>query len=588
MYSSRSVASDDGVTVLPQNFTGMEDWDSWVSHFESISTIHGWNNNEKLMWMRVKLVDKAAIAFEQLSHVTKASYELAKAALRNRFEHPSKRELYKRDFSNRLKRDAENWADYGDDLRLLVERAYPDLQPNAQEHLALRHYLDQLKSPLIAVGVKQTNPKTVTEAVEITMQLESYLPKQSPPTRPQAEDSLLLTTIQSSQLNILEQIQYLTCQVDRLESIAKESFKDQFPPPCVNAAEHCWSGSNEGDDRSPANPKTVHEADSAISDLATITINSVSSYFLPVCVAGMDVSCLVDTGAGVSLLSGNVLDKIDQRNVIMEPVCQKLVGVDGIPLKVRGASTFHFIIAGLEFNHRLIIADNITADAILGLDFLDSHQCVLDLGQRKLCVNNKACVPLVPHLTTKASLCGKLVLQDTTVIPPASELEVMGRIECSEKQDINGITWMVEGVQNPVFVARAIVTPQTKLVPVRLINTDLIPVTLYRGTKLANAETVDERNVDVVGNFDVDAHSGTSMPAYADSINRLPDDVSQSQQDKFLALLSLYSDVIASGPDDLGHTQVLSHHIDTGDAPPIRQAPLCHVEKRYSNYFRIC
>ena len=29
----------------------------------------------------------------------------------------------------------------------------------------------------------------------------------------------------------------------------------------------------------------------------------------------------------------------------------------------------------------------------------------------------------------------------------------MERIECSEKRDINGITWMVEVVQSPVFVA---------------------------------------------------------------------------------------------------------------------------------------
>ena len=134
---------------------------------------------------------------------------------------------------------------------------------------------------------------------------------------------------------------------------------------------------------------------------------------------------------------------------------------------------------------------------------------------------------------------------------------------------------MVEGVQSPVFVARAVVTPQTKLVPVRLINTDLIPVTLYRGTKLANAETVDERNVNVVGNVDAVTSSNTSVPVYTDSINQLPDDVSQTQQDKLLALLSLYSDVIASGPNDLGHTQVLSHHIGTGDAPPSSSSGTC-------------
>ena len=86
---------------------------------------------------------------------------------------------------------------------MLVQRAYPDFQANAQEYLALRHYLDQLKSPLIAVGVKQTHPTTIVEAVEITMQLESYLPEQLP-TWQQTEDPLLLTTIQSSQVNILE------------------------------------------------------------------------------------------------------------------------------------------------------------------------------------------------------------------------------------------------------------------------------------------------------------------------------------------------------------------------------------------------
>ena len=219
-YTSQNLAMDEGVTVLSQNCTGMEDWDSWVSHFESISAIHGWSDSEKTMWMHIKLVKKAAVAFRQLLHVTKASYELTKAALHKRFEHPSKRELYKHEFLGQLKSDMDSWADYGDDIRLLVERAYPDFQANVQEHLTLRHYLDQLKSPLIAVEVKQTHPTTVAEALGITMQLESYMPKQLP-TRQQTEDPFLLTTIQSSQVNILKQIQYFTSQVERLDYLQR-------------------------------------------------------------------------------------------------------------------------------------------------------------------------------------------------------------------------------------------------------------------------------------------------------------------------------------------------------------------------------
>ena len=40
---------------------------------------------------------------------------------------------------------------------------------------------------------------------------------------------------------------------------------------------------------------------------------------------------------------------------------------------------------------------------------------------------------------------------------------------------------------------------------------------------------------------------------------------------KTLALLELYADVIASGDNGLGRTDILRHSIDTGNACPIRQ-----------------
>ena len=53
-----------------------------------------------------------------------------------------------------LKSDKESWADYGNNVHLLVEEAYTDLQMNMQEHLTLCHYFDQLKSPLIAEPIQ--------------------------------------------------------------------------------------------------------------------------------------------------------------------------------------------------------------------------------------------------------------------------------------------------------------------------------------------------------------------------------------------------------------------------------------------------
>ena len=51
----------------------------------------------------------------------------------------------------------------------------------------------------------------------------------------------------------------------------------------------------------------------------------------------------------------------------------------------------------------------------------------------------------------------------------------------------------------------------------------------------------------------------------------LPSFLTDSQQEKFLVLLSHYEDVLTKCPEDLGCTDVLSHYIKTGNARPIRQ-----------------
>ena len=59
-------------------------------------------------------------------------------------------------------------------MRILADRAYPDLQEEARERLSLNRYLDQLTDPQIAFAVRQTLPKSVDGAVTATLRLESY------------------------------------------------------------------------------------------------------------------------------------------------------------------------------------------------------------------------------------------------------------------------------------------------------------------------------------------------------------------------------------------------------------------------------
>ena len=47
------------------------------------------------------------------------------------------------------------------ELKLLVDKAYPELQDNAREQLALTHYFGQLEQPRLPFSVKQRRPKTM-------------------------------------------------------------------------------------------------------------------------------------------------------------------------------------------------------------------------------------------------------------------------------------------------------------------------------------------------------------------------------------------------------------------------------------------
>ena len=78
--------------VLPEIFDGDADW---ICHFESVSAVNEWSDQDKLLWIRVRLTGKAHVAYTRLSHETQQAYATMKKALCERFELPSKRQLYK-------------------------------------------------------------------------------------------------------------------------------------------------------------------------------------------------------------------------------------------------------------------------------------------------------------------------------------------------------------------------------------------------------------------------------------------------------------------------------------------------------------
>jgi len=113
--------------VLPETFDGTGSWTDWCFHFENVSAVNGWDDTQKLRWLRVRVTGRAQKALHRLSGPATASYEARRDALRARLEPESRHTRYEAEFQSRRKRAGEGWADFADDLRRLADKAYPTL-----------------------------------------------------------------------------------------------------------------------------------------------------------------------------------------------------------------------------------------------------------------------------------------------------------------------------------------------------------------------------------------------------------------------------------------------------------------------------
>ena len=113
--------------VLPDTFCGSSEsnWTNWKCHFDNVASVNAWSEEDKLKWLKVQLTGRAQTAFQHLSEANRASYVLATTAQKERFEPRTRKHTYK---ATRRKRKGESWADFADDLKSILDKAYPDLE----------------------------------------------------------------------------------------------------------------------------------------------------------------------------------------------------------------------------------------------------------------------------------------------------------------------------------------------------------------------------------------------------------------------------------------------------------------------------
>ena len=289
---------------------------------------------------------------------------------------------------------------------------------------------------------------------------------------------------------------------------------------------------------------------------------------LPVSIEGHNFYCLIDSGAAVTAVSAKVWRKYlcHAYPRLDGPDSESVTTVNGSCLTILGKTPMKFVIDSHEFPFEARVIENLSYDVILGRDFLKEFCFKVDFENRS--VNFPSEPDPLPfkgvHLNDDSDLTDKAFISSvhasrTFVIPPQSEILVSG--ELNSLPSAVGINGMIIPKSDlchrySVFGASELVSvADDGMIPIRLVNPSFQPVKIYRRTRLADFEEVDQN----VATFELNAtekieepsnheqlekHDYSQLPDLSDSILSTDDKV------KFRDLFVKYCDVFALSDSD--------------------------------------
>ena len=309
--------------------------------------------------------------------------------------------------------------------------------------------------------------------------------------------------------------------------------------------------------------------------LANLKRFSHGSWRLPVRIGDQRFSALLDTGAQISLIRKDLVKLLPPDCRQLQPSNVLIHDVNGEDTPVDGMTQVPIRVGHKEIRIP-IFAASIHDPLLLGMNFMVDAKATIDFCKGTCQVDNE----IVFLENEKPGASFRLAVRRCEVLPPLSEtvVELFPISQVKKKTGpiiVQPLSSFPE--ENGLVMGRTLSTCDRKTLKVTVLNPTTTTATLSRGDAVAIASPVESIIGALPDQEQVRSVTASADKTIYDQLPALLQDVvdraglTGEQKERCAMLIYRYKDCFMTPDGPLGHTSVIKHSINTGNATPIKQ-----------------